>query len=371
MCLNPPVLNCTSRSTEIQGPFPCTDSQSTETPNYQDQAASCSFRIVRPNTNRFVEMTVFQTFSPLLIPITVVFLSLTAISIHLSHQAIFQTFIPHLSHPISSSSCTSHEPLLQTEPQLQTLITRKERQLDTFLASHKTFFATYGNFRYRQTRTRLARQAHASKFFNGGVHVFEPRDLPASFSRHFRAILTETRGGGYWVWKYHVVSRMLQKMAWGDFLVYMDADCTINPHGAARFQDYLRLVNVSSSGSLGFSNGAPERWWTTDKLFHTLGLSERGTFGFSNHLISGVMIFQKTRPVMNMLRLWKTVIFDDPYISTDVYNMETTRPDFREHRHDQSILSLVRKCVGTVAIPVGEIKRRSTRAPLQISAIKG
>lgn len=306
---------------------------------------------------------------PLLVPMLVVFLSLGAISLQLYWTPIVKIWHHHISTPRNNHLCKASVPLIETEQQLKPLLRQRRKQLDAYISTRKTFFATYGNDRYIKTRARIANEAKISKYFDE-VRVFTPDHLPTSFRRHFRDVLPRGRGGGYWVWKYIVVRRMMKRMNWGDFLVYMDADCTVNPSARGRFDEYRLLANVSRTGILSISYGDPERWWTTDRLFEEMGLRNKESFELSNHLISGILLFQKTKEVMNMLRMWKSVIYSDPLISTDDYNAQTTRRDFREHRHDQSILSLVRKCVGTVAIPIVEFREKEI-APLQISAIKG
>lgn len=269
----------------------------------------------------------------------------------------------------STSICNASAPFIQTESQLQPLVQARRKQLDEYIASRSTFFATYGNDDYRKTRMRIANEARNTSFFNH-VRVFTPDDLPPSFRHHFRKVLRKQRGGGYWVWKYFVVNHMIRRLNWGDFLIYLDADCTLNPSARSRFLDYLRLVNVSHTGILSISYFEPERYWTNDRLFQEMGLVHKNSFLNSNQLIGGVLLLQKTEAVMRMLRLWKSVIYSDPLVSTDVYSALTTRPDFREHRHDQSVLSLVRKCVGTVIIPNEQVTEKGPLAPLQVDAIK-
>lgn len=289
--------------------------------------------------------------------------------VSLCATALLFIWVQRMSIFAKPHTCRTSKPLIETESQLQPLVRARRKQLDEYIASRSKVFITYGNEAYRKTRTRIANEARNSSFFNK-VLLFTPEDLPPSFRHHFREILPMSRGGGYWVWKYYIMSQAMDALDWGDFLIYMDADCTLNPSAKPRFDDYLRLINVSRTGILSVSYIEPERYWTNDRLFREMGLLHNNKFYDSIHLISGVMLFQKTEATMQMLRMWKSVIYSDPYISTDEYNNRTTRPEFREHRHDQSVLSLIRKCVGTAIIPTEVLGEEGPMAPLQIEAIK-
>lgn len=262
-----------------------------------------------------------------------------------------------LPFPLKSKDhfCHTRRPIFESETELRPKIYVLQDELEKYIASRKKYFITYGDEKYASLRLRVAKMANASKFFDF-VKIYTDALVPSSFKVQFKDVISRKRGGGYWLWKFYIVNETMSTMDWGDFLVYLDADCAVEPTGGKRFQDYLKFVNVSRSGSLSFSYQHPERYWTTDRLFEEMGLLHNMEFWDSTHLTANLLIFQKTNQVIRLLRMWKSVIYSDPLISSDYYNNQTTRGEFREHRHDQSILSLIRKCLGTVAIPYNQIK---------------
>ena len=63
-----------------------------------------------------------------------------------------------------------------------------------------------------------------------------------------------TRGGGYWIWKPYIISKMLEQINENDILVYIDAGCHINitKESKQRFNEYINMINNSKCGLLRF-----------------------------------------------------------------------------------------------------------------------
>lgn len=68
----------------------------------------------------------------------------------------------------------------------------------------------------------------------------------------------------------------------------------------------------------------------------------------TSQLGSGFMILGKTVSNVELIREWQHIAVEDRYRYSDNSPSEApNHPDFREHRHDQSISSLLRKQRGT------------------------
>ena len=73
------------------------------------------------------------------------------------------------------------------------------------------------------------------------------------------------RSFGYWQWKPYLIRRVMDRMEEGDFLVYADAGCTLNPRGIPRLKEYLHMVEENPCGVLGF-----DQHFDTEKLRESL-----------------------------------------------------------------------------------------------------
>ena len=54
------------------------------------------------------------------------------------------------------------------------------------------------------------------------------------------------KGGGYWIWKHHIIENMLNEMAPNDILIYCDAGASLNLNYKAlkRFNEYIYLEDT-------------------------------------------------------------------------------------------------------------------------------
>ena len=116
----------------------------------------------------------------------------------------------------------------------------------------KIHFITYANDKFKAAKKRIIREANSFGEF-ASVKGFGPEDLPVEFSSKFKDILSQSRGGGFWAWRPHILKETMDKMNDGEFLVYLDAGCKLNPHGKKRFYEYIDLLDKSEYGFLSFA----------------------------------------------------------------------------------------------------------------------
>jgi hypothetical protein len=194
---------------------------------------------------------------------------------------------------------------------------------------------------------RLARQAYQSDLF----HSAEVWDLSALESKNVRGHETVThlrqqfrQGDGLWSWKPALIRHSLEKLNEGDFLVYLDAGCTLNttPMARKRFSQYLEIANEADA--LFFQQAHLEKHWTKPTLrqhFPDPRIWETG------QLLGGIQILCKSP---------RTTAYAEKAFDLSMQNNgELLKPfdqgvepieEIALHRHDQSIFSLVAKSFG-------------------------
>ena len=97
-------------------------------------------------------------------------------------------------------------------------------------------FITYGNDKFKQAKERILKEAKEFGEFKS-ITGYGPESLPKFFNTKYKDILNLSRGGGYWIWRPIIIHNALQKMNDNDFLVYLDAGCSINSKGKKRFNE--------------------------------------------------------------------------------------------------------------------------------------
>ena len=110
---------------------------------------------------------------------------------------------------------------------------------------------TYGNDKYKKSKERLYNEALNTNWFDT-ITVYGPEDLDIDFRKRFKSILKKSKGGGYWIWKSHIIKKKLNEINDNDILIYLDAGCSINIKGKKRFEEYIDLLNNSNEGIISF-----------------------------------------------------------------------------------------------------------------------
>lgn len=206
-------------------------------------------------------------------------------------------------------------------------------------------FVTYGTHIFKNSKMLLCNEAHQFGFRK--FLIGSPENLPDDFlKKHGVFIEQSQRGAGYWLWKPLVVKETLKLLKDDDFLLYADSGCAINPEGKNRFSEWLDMAD--EHGSLSFQmNHLPEKDWTKMSLAKFMNATHA-------HMESGqinatVFLIKKNQKNCEMIEEWFDIcsqhwtIDDTP---SDIPNSSS----FKDHRHDQSVFSLLRKKYNSFAI---------------------
>jgi hypothetical protein len=126
----------------------------------------------------------------------------------------------------------------------------------------------------------------------------------------------------------------------------MDAGCSINIKGKTRFNEYIGLLNNSNESIISFQLSHSENRFTIKELFHHFNMNVNN----SNQLVATVLIMKNTDKMMKMINECINVLRTDHLLVTDHYNKLGQCSGFIDNRHDQSILSLVRKKHGSIIL---------------------
>jgi len=225
------------------------------------------------------------------------------------------------------------------------------------LGEKHVHFITYGDDKFEKAKRRLLRQAKEFGEFKT-IKGYGPEDIPPTFYEKYKHILNRQRGGGYWLWRPIILMDALEKLNDGEFLVYLDAGCTLNASGKKRFHEYIALLDASEYGILSFQmsgNKGPgslemEKKWTIREIFDYFKVTQQSDIGMSGQYLGGVFIMQKNAHLKKYMMMFMEAIAHDPLMCTDNYNNKDQLSEFQENRHEQSISSVLRKKIGSVVL---------------------
>jgi hypothetical protein len=164
-----------------------------------------------------------------------------------------------------------------------------------------------------------------------------PGDLPADFLQRNAHILAQKRGAGYWLWKPYLILNELRGSAADDFVVYSDS-------GIAIIADLAPLLAHcrDEGGILLFAvHGQPNFKWTKRDCFALLGCDER-KFWECDQYLGSFSVFQRSERALEFVESWLAAAQDERLITDRPNTCGLPNLDgFVDHRHDQSILSLL------------------------------
>jgi len=167
------------------------------------------------------------------------------------------------------------------------------------------------------------------------IAQFTPFDLSTEFRERAASILALGRGSGYWVWKPAVIWNQLSATN-ADFLIYTDACSTIS----SSVEEIVR--NFPDSAFLfALQMQHPEAKWTKGDVLGTLNCDQHcQNSGQFNAAIS-IWKVKDSRSLDFVMR-WSNYSLD-PQLITDAPSRIANHQTFVDHRHDQSIYSIMIK----------------------------
>lgn len=219
---------------------------------------------------------------------------------------------------------------------------------------------SFADSRLRAARSRLGNQAKAMNVFDH-VYLANEDDLEDEFRVEFATRLNpRIRGFGYWCWKAQVILQVLRNLKESDTLLYVDTGCHLNQHGLGRLREYLEILHQSESGILAFDLGGGESGvfsesaWTKGEVFDFFKVTDERPIVSTPQIQASVLLVSKRPSSVTIIEAWRQLsslqfsLFDD---SPSAWNY----PDFREHRHDQSVFSVLGKLQGISLLSHAEL----------------
>lgn len=201
-----------------------------------------------------------------------------------------------------------------------------------------------GTYAWRATGRRILRQAAASLYFSS-AKLLGPEDPDRLHT--YGELDSSTRGYGHWRWKPQIVYQEMQALPRSiPGLWYVDAGCTIfrSPAARARMVEYLDFGLENGVGTFFQLPSIYSDLSYTKSLTHSAipiatNLQAAGqiqaTAFFISNTIDGVSLVRKWADLSRQVEL-----FDD---SSNVPAPSCPENLFVDHRHDQSVLSLLVK----------------------------
>jgi len=204
-------------------------------------------------------------------------------------------------------------------------------------------FITFGAGRqnYYDAGERLLRQAKNIGVFDRCI-LYTDRNLKEDrpfWQEHGSFIENNPRGYGYWLWKPYLIKKNMEQCANGDIILYCDSGCEIDQKKAGLFPQFFEIAKQDKI--LATKAGCIERQSNKMDLLIELGLQDESVH-YEEQRQSGIILFYVCDETRDLVNKWYTLA-SDYHLIDDSPSIAPNYDDFIEHRHDQSIFSLLTK----------------------------
>lgn len=229
-------------------------------------------------------------------------------------------------------------------------------------------FLSFADNKYNATLERIKNEALSSSFFDE-VKTYTENDLPDELKNF---CTSNKRGFGYWIWKPYFVYKTISEINEDDILVYSDAGCKINQEGKNRFDEYVEMVKNNHYANISFQMGHLEKRFTKGEVFKYFDAYDQLDTG---QIANCAIILRKNEHTVSLIKLWYDTCINERHLITDSPSSVPNDPLFYDHRHDQSIFSVIRKKYGTIFLDDETYKLDNngsfdTKFPIHCSRIK-
>lgn len=197
---------------------------------------------------------------------------------------------------------------------------------------------------------------------------YRERDVDVKFINNLEPnVWGHSRGAGYWTWKPWLINHELNQLSDNDILLYIDGGCSLNPSQLAvnRFKEYINLIKQSKSkmlvmeledwaggrvGGIRLTDNNYTNNWCVDYIKSRLSVDDSTINHIlnTNQLVATIQILQKSSFTKTILKCTLDMLHDTHGV---IFSDQHTKHN-EQHRHDQSVLSLLYKLYnGDLSIP--------------------
>ena len=210
-------------------------------------------------------------------------------------------------------------------------------EAEGYIERVRNILINFADENYRNSQVRNSTSALMHGF--DSVHQYSPKDIDGDFYSKNKSILDQKRGCGYWLWKPYFILKNLESLSKDDILFYSDSGADI----IKDFSPIIEKIRNCEQGVCPFSlsGNHKEFQYTKRDLFVALDLDNE-EFSESKQIMASFIGFKKTDFSINFCREYLKYAQIEQLI-TDSPSKKENYKGFKDHRHDQSIFSLLCK----------------------------
>lgn len=195
-------------------------------------------------------------------------------------------------------------------------------------------FASDGYESARSLNTQTAYKHGADKVFE-----FRLDDMDKEFRHKNEKILSEKRGCGYWLWKPYFINKVMNESNNDDWIVYSDSGMYFR----MSLSKYVARLEKQNIDFISRATKFQEKQYTKRDVFVELGV-DVPEYTDTLQRAASVVLIKNNKKNRQIVGEWLELAQDYHLITDDRNrNGKENYPEFIDHRHDQSLFSIVCK----------------------------
>lgn len=238
----------------------------------------------------------------------------------------------------------------------------------------KIHLVSYATPRFRHRQVILAASALANKVADRAWSFSPAKVSRAGFAQRCPELNLNERGSGFWAWKPFIIYKVLSEVPDGDVVFYCDVGRRFPfKQLAGSIRPYLEWMEACGQDvmpGVGIPWKGPMSMWTKRDAFVYADMDTPATHAATP--IQASFSFWKASPASRALAGgWLDLASRRHLISDDPGTCGVPElPDFHDHRHDQSLLTLCCLKQGIRPLDIGsEMPAIDTQHPSEVAQL--
>jgi hypothetical protein len=172
------------------------------------------------------------------------------------------------------------------------------------------------------------------------IIIYNKSDINPKFLEENKKILECSRGGGYWLWKPYIISETLCKIDDGDYLFYLDSKYFFLENFEELYKEKILEDHIILWKNKPNENTNLMKKYCKIDVIHKYNIHD---LVFNKNAVecwAGAIFLKKTGFVEKIIKEWLSMcmIYED---ISDSPSLLQRHAEFSDHRHDQSLLSII------------------------------
>jgi len=167
---------------------------------------------------------------------------------------------------------------------------------------------------------------------------YSPESIDEKFRSENQKTLSFKQGGGLWLWKPYIIIKSLRNTSTGDYIIYSDS----GSHFIKNSRYLTDALDASKKDLLSFELELPEYAYTKRTTIYGMNLQDKG-FEKSNQRLASYIVLKNNSWTLDFFNEFLTAAKRFELLSPPTDRDFKDSPKLIDHRHDQSIFSLLSK----------------------------